>query len=150
MPTAAPAQDTLERSCSFFESALWETEAGSRILAYIARSGVEEPVLRSFRIGYAPGNTGQLLEHLSDAGHEPDDLVPAGLASRSDRSHLHVLFHARIMFPIADAAGTVLGFAGLATHLGPSWPLWVTSPDDGRFDPGMKERAERLAAERNA
>ncbi len=150
MPTAAPAQDTLERSCSFFESVLWETEAGSRILAYIARSGVEEPVLRSFRIGYAPGNTGQLLEHLSDADHEPDDLVPAGLASRSDRSHLHVLFHARIMFPIADASGTVLGFAGLATHLGPSWPLWVTSPDDGRFDPGMKERAERLAAERNA
>jgi hypothetical protein len=33
------------------------------------------------------------------------------------------------MFPVRDGRGQVLGFAGLATHLGPSWPMWVTSPE---------------------
>ncbi len=146
MPTEAPAQETLERSCSFFETVLWETEAGARVLEYISRSGIQEPILRSFRIGYAPGDTGRLLDHLSDVGHDPDDLIPAGLANRSDRSHVHVLFHARITFPITAAEGRVLGFAGLATHLGPSWPLWLTSPDDGRFDPGSAIFGIRQAA----
>ena len=44
-----------------------------------------------------------------------------------------MLFHARVMFPFRDADGRVLGFAGLATHLGPSWPLWLTSPDRDQF-----------------
>lgn len=38
------------------------------------------------------------------------------------------------MFPVRDEDGRVLGFAGLATHLGPSWPLWLASPNRGAFD----------------
>ena len=37
------------------------------------------------------------------------------------------------MFPVRDRGGIVLGFAGLGTHLGPSWALWVTSPDIGLY-----------------
>jgi hypothetical protein len=37
------------------------------------------------------------------------------------------------MFPISEQTGGILGFAGLATHLGPSWPLWLTSPERGRY-----------------
>ena len=39
------------------------------------------------------------------------------------------------MFPIRDLDGRTLGFAGLATHLGPSWPLWITSPKGDLFQP---------------
>ncbi|MFL5891877.1 MAG: hypothetical protein ACJ75I_03970, partial [Solirubrobacterales bacterium] len=41
-----------------------------------------------------------------------------------------------IMFPISETEGRVIGFAGLATHLGPSWPLWLASPNQGPFDAG--------------
>ena len=75
-----------------------------------------------------------LLDHLGESDHSADELAAAGLATRSGRSHVHVLFHARIMFPITDMNDEILGFAGLATHLGPSWPLWLTSPDEGGFD----------------
>ena len=69
-------------------------------------------------------------------GIHAEELIAAGLASRSERSRLHVVFHGRIMFPISNVDGGLLGFAGLATHLGPSWPMWLTSPDQGPFDAG--------------
>ena len=128
------AEEILERSTAYFEGFLWESDIGARVRARLARSGIEERTLRSFRVGYAPGNPQELLGHLAQWGYSPADLVSAGIATRSDRSRLHVLFHARIMFPIGDAEGRTIGFAGLATHLGPSWPLWLTSPDHGSFD----------------
>lgn len=132
----AGVDEILERSAAYFESLLWESEVGGRVRSRLSRAGIEAPALRSFRVGYAPGDTRDLLGHLAEWGYSPDDLISAGIASRSDRSYVHVLFHARIMFPISSAGGQVLGFAGLATHLGPSWPLWLTSPDQGRFDAG--------------
>ena len=125
----------LERASSYFERVLWETDTGARVQTYLGRSGIGPEILRSFRVGYAPGDTQPFLDHFGDSDGLGDGLASAGLAKRSGRSHIHVLFHARIMFPITDADGEILGFAGLATHLGPSWPLWLTSPDEA-FDAG--------------
>jgi hypothetical protein len=106
-------------------------------------------------VGYAPGDTRRLIDHLSEAAHGPDDLIAAGLATRSGRDRVHGLFHARIVFPITDLEGGVTGFAGLATHLGPSWPLWLTSPDRGPFSAGsaffgLPQAREAISAERRA
>lgn len=132
----ATVEEVLERSTAYFEDLLWESDIGARVRSRLSRTGIEAPTLRSFRVGYAPGDTQELLGHLAQWEYSPADLISAGIASRSDRSRLHVLFHARIMFPISDPEGRMLGFAGLATHLGPSWPLWLTSPDQGPFDAG--------------
>lgn len=135
MPEAT-VDEILERSAAYFESFFWESEIGGRVRSRLSRSRIEAPTLRSFRVGYAPGDTQELLGHLAQWEYSPAELISAGIARRSDRSRLHVLFHARIMFPISDAEGRIRGFAGLATHLGPSWPLWLTSPDQGHFDTG--------------
>lgn len=132
----ARAGEILEHTTAYFESVLWESEIGARVRLRLSRSGIDAATLRSFRVGYAPGDTRELLGHLAQWDYPVAGLISAGIASRSDRDRVHVLFHARIMFPIADEAGGVLGFAALATHLGPSWPLWLTSPNRGRFDAG--------------
>ncbi len=132
----ATLEEIVERTAAYFESALWESEIGSRVLARLLRAGIGEATLRSFRVGYAPGNTKELLGHLAQWGYSPAGLTSAGILNRSNRSVQHVRFHARIMFPIADASGRVTGFAGLATHLGPSWPLWLVAGDQGLFDAG--------------
>ena len=59
------------------------------------------------------------------------------------------------MFPVRDARGGSLGFAGLATHLGPSWPMWVISPDAGLYRRsqavfGLDRAATRIKATRTA
>ena len=59
------------------------------------------------------------------------------------------------MFPIRDRDGRTLGFAGLGTHLGPSWPMWVTSPDAGLYQRseavfGIDRAAKRIATTKTA
>jgi hypothetical protein len=59
------------------------------------------------------------------------------------------------MFPIRDRDGRTLGFAGLSTHLGPSWPMWVVSPDVGLYRRseavfGLDRAAKRIAATKTA
>ena len=132
-PAPREREQIPERSAAFYESVLWESEVGSRMRQRLVRHGLEESTLRSFRVGYAPDSTELLREHLRPWAHSDDELIAAGIATRSDRERLHLVFHARVMFPIRDADDRVLGFAGLATHLGPSWPLWLTSPDCDQF-----------------
>jgi hypothetical protein len=90
-------------------------------------------VIRAFGVGYAPVGPDVLMSHLRGLGHSTEDIVAAGLATRSLRGRVHGYLRSRVTFPVKDAEGRVLGFAGLGTHLGPSWPLWVTSPDVGLY-----------------
>ena len=50
----ATLEEIVERTAAYFESALWESEIGSRVLARLLRAGIGEATLRSFRVGYAP------------------------------------------------------------------------------------------------
>src|SRR5262249_42730964 len=90
---------------------------------------LDEKVVREFEGGFAPMGPHVLLDHLRGRGYSDLEIVEAGLATLSVRGHAHAHFRSRVMFPVRDPKGRVVGFAGLATHLGPSWSLWVTSPD---------------------
>jgi DNA primase catalytic core, N-terminal domain len=86
-------------------------------------------VIREFGVGFSPIGPDELMDHLHGLGYSTDELVTAGLAHRSVRGRAHAHFRSRVMFPVRDAGGRTLGFAALGTHVGPSWALWVTSPD---------------------
>jgi DNA primase catalytic core, N-terminal domain len=133
---SAAAGEVLEHSAGLFEDYLWNSRIGPSIQARITRWGIEEQTLRSFGIGYSPGKSALYLSELERFDLSGKDAVNAGMATESARGGVHVRFHDRIMFPIRDHDGELSGFAGLATHLGPSWPLWVASPDGGPFDSG--------------
>jgi DNA primase-like protein len=123
----------LSAAAEFFETQYWESEGARAARDTLARHGLEEKVIRRFGVGYAPVAYDELLTHLRDIGYSTDEVVAAGLASRSRRGQVHAHFRSRITFPIRDRSGQVLGFAGLGTHLGPSWPMWVVSPDAGLY-----------------
>jgi len=125
--------EVLEFAAAFFSEYLQTSGVGASVLARIAREGIEGETLRAFGVGYAPGEHQLVLEHLGRSGYAEEELYAAGIATRSGRGHVHSQFRSRIMFPIRDGDGRMLGFAGMATNPGPSWPLWLTSPDRGRF-----------------
>lgn len=125
--------DVLERTTAYYESVLWDSELGESILARLSDQGVNEDVLRTFRVGYAPGEWTGLLDHLAQWDFSDSEMDAAGVADRSDQGRLHVHFRSRVMFPVRDRDGRALGFAGLATNPGPSWPQWITSPDGERY-----------------
>lgn len=126
-------EELLADAREFFEARLWETEGAGSARAVLAREGLGEEVIRAFGVGYAPADPEALMEHLGGFGYTTDEIVGAGLLTRSHRGRVHPQFHSRIMFPVRDRDGRILGFAGMGTHLGPSWPLWVTSPDTGLY-----------------
>jgi hypothetical protein len=117
----------------------------------LAEEGLEERMIRAFGVGYAPMGPEEMLDHLRGLGHSDEDLLEAGLATRSVRGRIHARFRSRIIFPVTDLEGRVVGFAGRATHVGPSWSLWVTSPPVGLYRPseavfGLDRAAEEIAA----
>jgi hypothetical protein len=135
----------------FFEAFLWESTAGSPARDLLEREGIDEEVVRAYGVGYAPIRPDELMEHLRALGYSTEEIVDAGLATRSVRGRAHAHFYSRLMFPVRDADGRILGFAGLGTHVGPSWALWITSPDTVLYQRskaifGLDRAAEQIAA----
>jgi hypothetical protein len=143
--------DVLAAASDYFESHLWDSGSSRSARDLLAQEGLDETVIRAFGVGYAPIGANDLLHHLRGLGYSDEELVAAGVATRSRRGRVHARFRSRIMFPVRDREGRTIGFAGLGTHLGPSWSLWVTSPATDLYRPaeavfGLDRAAEAIAA----
>ncbi len=102
--------------------------------AYLAGRGLDLPTVQAFGLGYAPAGGTALLDRLTEAGFEVDLLVGAGLVVRRDGGGVADRFRDRIMFPIRDGRGRVVGFGGRV--LGDGEPKYLNTPDTGLFKKG--------------
>jgi DNA primase len=121
----------LEQTASYFERLLWEGDTGASVREYIAGRGLGEDVAREFRLGLAPGHG--LAEKAREKGFNADELRTAGLTTARGRDY----FPQRLMFPLCDARGRVLGFQ--ARKLRDDDPLqgkYVNSPESDIFRKG--------------
>ena len=103
----------LDDATAFFQHQL----AGMpEVGAYISERGLSASTVADFRIGYAPRTWDSLLRHLLLKGYREDEAVKAGLALPSQRqgtkSRYYDRFRGRVMFPLADGAGRIVGFSG--------------------------------------
>jgi DNA primase len=94
----------LEAATAFFERHLWESRAGEPVRAYLESRGLHEPMAREFRLGLSPGRG--LVEKALAKGFTREELAAAGLMSPRGGDY----FPFRLMFPLADARGRVVGF----------------------------------------
>jgi DNA primase len=121
----------LERATEFYERSLWESNEGKAPRDYLLGRGFEEPLLRRFRVGFAPGGGNALAGRARKEGYTRELLVDAGLA-RLRGGQAGDFFVSRIMFPIADAQGRVQGFGGRT--LDPAERAkYVNSPEGEQF-----------------
>jgi DNA primase len=118
----------LEQAASFYERVLWEWEGGAGAREYLAGRGLGEPICREFRLGLSPGRG--LAAKAREKGFADADLRAAGLVNSRGNDY----FPQRLMFPLADARGRVLGFQ--ARKLREDDPLrgkYVNSPEGDLF-----------------
>jgi len=118
----------LEQTTVYFERLLWEGDTGEPVRAYLAERGLREDITREFRLGLSPG--GGLAEKAAEKGFTTDELRGAGLATVRGSDY----FPQRLMFPLADARGRVVGFQ--ARKLRDEDPLrgkYVNSPEGDLF-----------------
>ena len=101
----------LERTTAFYEKHLWGSEDAAAARDYLAGRGLSEETLRAYRVGWSPTGWDKLLNGAQRDGFSFEELIAAGLAQpkRSGKGGVD-RFRERIMFPLADARGRVLGF----------------------------------------
>ena len=106
----------LDRAAAYYARYLWEAGEAQGAREYLARRGLEEATLKTYRVGYAPSAWDRLLLVARQAGFSEDELVATGLAQRSkqQRGSIYDRFRERIMFPLADSRGRVVGFGARA------------------------------------
>ncbi|HEU4703007.1 MAG TPA: DNA primase, partial [Conexibacter sp.] len=106
----------LDRAAAYYARYLWEAGEAAEARAYLAKRGLEEATLKTYRVGYAPSAWDKLLLVARQAGFSEDELLATGLAQRSkqQRGQVYDRFRGRIMFPLADARGRVVGFGARA------------------------------------
>jgi DNA primase len=131
----AEAADTLHtltgRAAEWFAAQL-RAAAGAEARAYLERRGVSAAMVKAFALGFSPDSRTGLKTALKDAGE--DRLVEAGLLGRADNGDTYDRFRGRLMFPIRDRRGRVVGFGGRA--LGDIQPKYLNSADGPLFDKG--------------
>jgi DNA primase len=119
----------LEAAAKFYERHLWESQAGEPVRAYLAERGLTEEICRRFRLGLSPGGD-RLAAKARAKGYSQEELVAAGLVNRRGNDY----FAGRLVFPLADARGRVLGFG--ARRLSEDDPIkakYVNSPEGELF-----------------
>ncbi len=107
-------EELLDRTASFYASYLWDSKEAGRARDYMAERGLGEDVLRAFGVGYAPSAWDQVLLRGQRAGFKVDEMRGVGLVQRGRGGGEYDRFRSRIMFPIRDRRGRVLGFGGRA------------------------------------
>jgi DNA primase len=107
----------IRRAAQFYSAYLWKAAEAEGARSYLAARGLERAVLEEFGVGYAPAAGDRLIQQAAKAGFSTQDLVTAGLARRRD-GRVEDAFRGRIIFPLADQRGRVLGFAGRALRDG--------------------------------
>lgn len=106
--------ELLERAAAFYVRMLWESEEAAGAREYLVKRGLEESILREFRVGYAPSAWDQMLLASRRAGFGDREIYDGGLSQRNQQGRTYDRFRRRIMFPLADRRGRVLGFGARA------------------------------------
>lgn len=107
-------EQLLERSAAFYSNYLWESEEAGKARDYLARRGLREEALRAFGVGYASSAWDKILVRGQQAGFSVAELRAVGLTQQGRSGGDYDRFRERIMFPIRDRRGRVLGFGGRA------------------------------------
>lgn len=131
-----------KEAARFFHSQL-HGPAGRQGLEYLQRRGLSRGIMTRFGLGFAPDNWDSLIRAMAQKGYEKGDLLEAGLAVSSQKGRIYDRFRGRVMFPIIDLRGDVIGFGGRV--MGDGAPKYLNSPDSPVFNKSRNLFALNLA-----
>ncbi len=137
--------EMLTRTAAYYERYLWESSEAEHARLYLQGRGLGESMLREFRVGYAPSAWDRVLGASRRGGFTEQELYATGLAQRSkENGRPYDRFRARIMFPLADIRGRVLGF-GARTLSNDQQPKYLNTSDNEIYHKGLHLYGSDLA-----
>ncbi len=120
----------LDRAATFYSNYLHNAQEAQGARDYLASRALSDEILGEFRIGYSPSAWDRMLLGARQGGFTEEELVAAGLAQRGRGGGLYDRFRGRIMFPLADARGRILGFGARQMDEGRGPKYLNTSEND--------------------
>lgn len=126
----------------FFYDQLY-APTGERAREYMARRGISKATATNFGIGFAPDDWSALEKAMREKGYTDNELFDAGLIKRGKNGGWYDTFRDRLMFPVIDVQGRVIGFSGRI--LGDEGPKYLNSPETSVFNKGRNLFALNLA-----
>src|SRR3990170_2789527 len=126
----------LEEAVIFYHHNLLKTSAGEQALRYFRQERcLTEETMEAFGLGYAPDSWDATTTYFQSKGYSEQDLLDAGMVSERDSGGVYDRFRNRLMFPIRDQRGRMVGFG--ARILNPEdVPKFLNSPQTALFDKG--------------
>ncbi|WP_128896039.1 DNA primase [Longirhabdus pacifica] len=125
--------DANEQAAKFFEAVLHQTDQGKSALQYVSvERGFTAKAIREFRLGYAPTMRSSLSEYLQKREFNLNELTTLGLIKMVNNQPLDA-FRDRLMFPICNASGKVVAFAGRLLNHG-NGPKYINTIETNLFN----------------
>ncbi len=108
--------EILELATKFYEKQLWEGEGKRVALPYLYKRGLTEASIHAFRLGYAPEGWSHITDFLKTKGFSDYEIETAGLSlKKAGKNSNYDRFRDRIMFPIENSFGKVIGYSARVT-----------------------------------
>ena len=123
----------LEQAVFFYEKKLSENKEAQ---SYLHSRGVTDNTIKDFRVGFASAQWRDLFEYLLERGVSEKDMLLVGLIKKKDgtENSYYDTFRGRIMFPINDSSGRVVGFSGRILIPDDKSPKYLNSPETVLFN----------------
>lgn len=136
-PAQLAAQDKRESlyvlsnwASKYFKEQLWDTDSGRSIaLSYFRERGYTEDIINKFDLGYSPDQWTALSDDAIKDGFQKEYLKEIGLAIERDDGSVYDRFRGRVIFPIHNLTGRVIGFGGRTLKTDKAVPKYVNSPE---------------------
>ncbi len=150
-PNRKRLKSALKGATDLYHDHLMKSEEGKGALKYLAARGLDVDFLTRFQVGLAPRQDGMILKALYEQRFDKETLRDVGLLSQRGKE----FFYDRILFPITDAAGSVIGFSGRKYREETHGGKYVNTPDTHLFHKsrvlfGLNHSRRRIAKERRA
>lgn len=126
--------DINNAAAKFFAQNL-SSKTGKKVVEYLTKRGLKVKNIKDWHLGFAPDSFDSLLNELMELGYSREDIESAGLIVKSDKNvGYYDRFRSRIMFPIADINGQIVGFTGRIFGKDESTAKYVNTPQTLIYD----------------
>ncbi|KGD74061.1 DNA primase [Pantoea vagans] len=125
----------MENLNGFYQQGLQQSSA-QPARDYLDRRGLSADIINHFAIGYAPAGWDNVLKRFGKQSEDRESLMEAGMLVSNDKGRTYDRFRDRVMFPIRDKRGRVIGFGGRV--LGNDTPKYLNSPETPIFHKGRQ------------
>lgn len=139
----------------YFKYLLYDSPVGQKAREYLKKRHISIPIAKKFEIGYAAQSWDLLLRFGKKKKYSEDVLLEAGLVIKSEKGRYYDRFRERLMFPLKDARGNVIGFSGRSLSASEREAKYINSPETTLYHKrecffGLDLAKDAIKKERNA